>query len=152
VVMAKFTGAMVFYLLMWLPLIGCLVIIRQFSHDSSVLDTATIVSTFFGILLLGSVYMALGCLASSLTRSQIIAAILTLVGGISLSLLSLVSVTLTSKVGWQAQLFSYVDLIEHMQDFARGVIDTRALVFFGSSTFFLLFLTLRVIESRRWKS
>ena len=62
------------------------------------------------------------------------------------------SVTLTSKVGWQAQLFSYVDLIEHMQDFARGVIDTRALVFFGSSTFFLLFLTLRVIESRRWKS
>ena len=96
--------------------------------------------------------MALGCLASSLTRSQIIAAILTLVGGISLSLLSLVSVTFTSKLGWQAQFFSYIDLIEHMQDFARGVIDTRALVFFGSFTFFLLFLTLRVIESRRWKS
>ena len=82
------------------------------------------ISTFVGILLLGSVYLALGCLASSLTRSQIIAAILTLVGGISISLLSLVSVSFTSKAGWQAQLFSYVDLIEHMQDFARGVIDT----------------------------
>ena len=152
VVLAKFTGAMVFYLLMWLPLIGCLLIIRHFSHDPTVLDAATVISTFVGILLLGSVYMALGCLASSLTRSQIIAAILTLVGGISLSLLSLVSVTFTSKMGWQAQFFSYIDLIEHMQDFARGVIDTRALVFFGSLTFFLLFLTLRVIESRRWKS
>src|SRR5690242_17346563 len=126
VVLAKFAGAMLFYLLMWLPLIGCLFIIRHFSHDSSVLEPATIISTFTGILLLGSVYMALGCLASSLTRSQIIDAILTLVGGISLSLLSLVSLTLTSKVGWQAQLFSYIDLIEHMQDFARGVIDTRA--------------------------
>ena len=38
-----------------------------------------------------------------------------------------------------------------MDDFARGVVDTRAVVFYVSATFFFLFLTLRVVESRRWK-
>jgi ABC-2 type transport system permease protein len=149
VVLAKFTGAMLFCLLMWLPLIACLFIIRHFSHEPSIVDPITILSTFIGILLLGSVYMALGCLASSLTRSQVIAAILTLVGGISLPLLTS---QFKPNIGWQTELFAYIDLTEHMRDFARGVIDTRALVFYGSTTFFLLFLTLRVIESRRWKS
>jgi len=152
VVLAKFTGAMIFYFLMWLSLVGCLLIIRHFSHEPSVLDPATTISTFAGIILLGSMYMALGCFASSLTRSQIIAAIVSFAGGISLFLLSFVSMTSAAKTGWKAQIFSYLGLIEHMQDFARGVIDTRPLVFYLSTTFFLLFLTLRVVESRRWKS
>jgi ABC-2 type transport system permease protein len=152
VVLAKFAGAMIFYMMMWIPLLGCLFIVRHFSHEPSVFDPATMVSTYAGIFLLGAMYMALGCFASSLTRSQIIAAILSLAGGISMFLLSFVSMTFASKTGWQAQFFSYVGLIEHMQDFARGVIDTRPLVFYISTTFFLLFLTWRVIESRRWKS
>src|SRR4051812_6073928 len=152
VVMAKFTGAMIFYLMMWLPLVACLFIVRHFSREPTIFDPGTMISTYVGILLLGSMYMALGCLASSVTRSQIIAAILSFAGGISMFLLSFVSMTFASKTGWQAQFFSYVGLIEHMQDFARGVIDTRPLVFYISSTFFLLFLTWRVIESRRWKS
>ena len=151
VVLAKFAGAMIFYLLMWLPLVGTLFILRHFSHEPTLLDPATLSSTFVGILLLGAMYIALGCLASSLTRSQIIAAVISFAGGIALFLLSFVSMTFGSKVGWKAQLFSYVGLIEHMQDFARGVIDTRPLVLYLSTTFFLLFLTLRVIESRRWK-
>jgi ABC-2 type transport system permease protein len=151
VVMAKFVGAMIFYLLMWLPLIVSLFIIRHFSHEPSLVDAATLSSTFAGILLLGSMYIALGCFASALTRSQIIAAVLSFAGGIALFLLSFISMTFAAKVGWKAQLFSYLGLIEHMQDFARGVIDTRPLVFYFSTTFFLLFLTLRVVESRRWK-
>jgi len=53
--------------------------------------------------------------------------------------------------GWKAQLLSHVGLIEHMKDFARGVIDTRPLVFYLSLTALFLFLTFKVIESRRWK-
>jgi len=151
VVMAKFVGAMIFYVLMWLPMIASLFIIRHFSHEPTIVDPATLSSTFAGILLLGSMYLALGCFASALTRSQIIAAVLSFVGGIALFLLSFVSMTFGAKVGWKAQLFSYVGLIEHMQDFARGVIDTRPLVFYITATFFFLFLTLRVVESRRWK-
>jgi ABC-2 type transport system permease protein len=151
VVLAKFTGAMIFYLLMWLPLVACLLIIRHFSHEPTIFEPPTVASTFVGILLLGGMYMAMGCLASALTRSQIIAAMISFAGGISLFLLSFVSMTFAVKTGWKAQLFSYVGLIEHMQDFARGVIDTRPLIFYASATFFLLFLTLRVVESRRWK-
>jgi ABC-2 type transport system permease protein len=52
---------------------------------------------------------------------------------------------------WQAQVISYFGLFEQMHDFARGVVDTRALIFYASATFLFLFLTLRVVESRRWK-
>jgi ABC-2 type transport system permease protein len=45
----------------------------------------------------------------------------------------------------------YFNLFEQMDSFARGVVDTRVVVFYVSATFFFLFLTLRVVESRRWK-
>ena len=57
----------------------------------------------------------------------------------------------TKQTGWKAQLFAHVGLIEQMQDFARGVVDTRPVVFYLSLTFFFLFLTHKVVESRRWK-
>src|SRR6185369_4103402 len=53
VVLAKFSGAMIFYMLMWLPLVLCLVIIRHFSEEPTVLEVPTLISTFLGILLLG---------------------------------------------------------------------------------------------------
>src|SRR6185369_10104373 len=74
VVLAKFTSSMIFYLLIWSPLLGCVFVVRHFSNDPSALDLGTLGSTFLGILLLGGLYMSLGCFASSLTRSQIVAA------------------------------------------------------------------------------
>jgi ABC-2 type transport system permease protein len=53
--------------------------------------------------------------------------------------------------GWQAEILSRFDLFQAMRDFAHGVVDTRAVVFLLSLAFFFLFLTLRVVESRRWK-
>jgi ABC-2 type transport system permease protein len=52
---------------------------------------------------------------------------------------------------WQSQVLSCFNLFEQMHDFARGVVDTRSVIFYVSLTFFFLFLTLRVVESRRWK-
>ena len=48
-------------------------------------------------------------------------------------------------------MLSYFGLFDQMNDFARGVVDTRAVIFYASITLFFLFLTLRVVESRRWK-
>ena len=48
-------------------------------------------------------------------------------------------------------MLSYFNLFDQMDDFARGVVDTRTVIFYVSATFFFLFLTLRVVESRRWK-
>ena len=56
-----------------------------------------------------------------------------------------------TTVDWQQQLLSCLSLFEQMHDFARGVVDTRPVVFFVSLTLFFLFLTLRIVESRRWK-
>jgi len=151
VVLAKFTGAMGFYVLMCVPMLSWLFVARPFSSGSSVLDGGTIASTFLGILLWGGLYMALGCLASACTRSQIIAVIVSVAAGISLFMISYISLAFAPQTGWKAQLFSHVGLIEHMGDFARGVIDTRPLVFYLSFTLLFLFLTLKVVESRRWK-
>lgn len=151
VVMAKFSGALAFYALMCLPLLSWLFLAKPFSNNSAVLDSGTIAATFLGILLWGSLYISLGCLASAITRSQIIAAIISMAAGVSLFLLSYISGAFTSQTGWKAQLFAHVGLTEYMQDFARGVVDSRPLVFYLSFTLLFLFLTLKVVESRRWK-
>jgi ABC-2 type transport system permease protein len=53
--------------------------------------------------------------------------------------------------GWQAQLLSSLGFFEQMHDFARGIIDTRPMILYVSLTLFFLFVTLRIVESRRWK-
>jgi ABC-2 type transport system permease protein len=151
VVLAKFTGAMLFYILMWLPLLGCLFVVRYYSNDPTVLDGGTVGATFLGIFLLGALYMSLGCFASSITRSQINAAMISFAVGAAIFLLSFISLSMSTQGGLRAQIFTQVGLIEHMQDFARGVIDTRPVIFYLSLTIFFLFLTFKVVESRRWK-
>jgi ABC-2 type transport system permease protein len=151
VVLAKFTGAMLFYVLMWLPLLGCLAIVRYYSHDRTLLDPGAVGTTFLGIFLLGAVYMSLGCLASAMTRNQIIAAVVSFAIGVALFLISFISMTFSMETGWEAQLFTHVGLIEHMKDFAHGTIDTRPLILYLSLTGMFLFFTHRVVESRRWK-
>jgi len=151
VVLAKFTGALAFYVVMCLPLLSWLIVARPFSTIANMFDFGTIASTFLGIVLWGSLYMSLGCLASALTRSQIIAAIVSVASGVSLFMMSFISMKFTAQTGWKAQLFAHVGLTEHMKDFARGVVDSRPVVFYLSFTIFFLFLTLKVVESRRWK-
>jgi len=151
VVLAKFTGAMIFYLLAWSPLAACILILRHFSEVPLPLDVGALCSTFLGITLLGGLYMSVGCFTSSLTRNQIIAAMFSLAFGISLFLLSFLSRALAAQTGWVAKWVAQLSLIEHMRDFARGVVDVRPLVFFVSLTALFLFLTLKAVESRRWK-
>ena len=151
VVLAKFTAALLFYVLMWLPLLGCLLLVRRFTHDTAALDAGVVGGMFVGILLLGAVFISLGCCASALTRSQAIAAMISLVFGASLFLLGYLASQLPVQESWQAQVLSCFALFEQMHDFARGVVDTRPVVLLASLSFFFLFLTLRVVESRRWK-
>lgn len=151
VVMAKFTAALVFYFVMWLPLAGCLLMVQRYSSGAGSLDVAVVASTFLGILLLGCLFVSLGCFASALTRSQVTAAMISLVLGLSLFLLALLADRNPAQGNWQAQALASLALVDQMHDFARGVIDTRAVVLYLSLSFFFLFLTLRVVESRRWK-
>lgn len=151
VVLAKFIGALLFYVLLWAPLLGCIYIVRRYSNDPNVLDAGTLISTYLGISMLGAVFVSLGLFASALTRSQIIAVILAIALNISLLLFSFLAMGMSGQAGWKAQLYSYLGVVEHMRDFARGVVDTRPLVFYASMVFFFLFLTHKVVGSRRWR-
>jgi ABC-2 type transport system permease protein len=151
VVAAKFTAALLSYAVMWLPLLGCLLVVRHFTNDTTALDGGVVAGAFLGILLLGGLFVSLGCCASALTRSQVIAAMISLVFGASVFLLGYLASQLPAQEDWQTQVLSCFDLFQQMRDFARGVVDTRPVILLVSLTLFFLFLTLRVVESRRWK-
>jgi ABC-2 type transport system permease protein len=151
IVLAKFSSAMMAYILIWLPFMACLLGVRCYATDVTAAGMGTVFSTFLGILLIGSFYMALGCFASSLTASTSIAAMLSFALGASVFLVSCWLLYSPDQLGSLAPLLARYSLLEHMEDFARGVFDTRPLVFYVSLTTGFLFLTLKVLESRRWK-
>lgn len=150
VVLAKFTAALLFYLIMWLPLVGCLFVLGRYANDPAALDPASLGGAGIGIFLLGCLFLSIGCLGSALARNQIVAAMISFTGGTSLFLVSFLGDRMGLQSGWLAKAFSYMALVEHMQDMARGIVDTRPVVFCLTLTVFFLFLALRVLESRRW--
>jgi ABC-2 type transport system permease protein len=151
VVLSKFTAGMVFYLVMWLPLLGCILVVRHYTSDPGAVDAGVIGATFLGIGLVGSLFISLGCFASALTRSQVTAAVISLMFGSSLFLLAYLADQAQDLGDWRSRLLSCFVFFDYMHDFARGVVDTRAVVLMGSISLFFLFLTLRIVESRRWK-
>jgi ABC-2 type transport system permease protein len=151
VVLAKFSAAMVFYAIMWLPLVACIWVVRYFTGEPGAFDFGTILSTFIGLLSLGSLFIALGCCASALSRSQVAAAMISLVFGASLFLLAWLADQLPNPDSWRAQLLSEFGLFQYMRDFARGIVDTRPVVLFATLAGFFLFVNLRIVETRRWR-
>ncbi|MEM7049158.1 MAG: ABC transporter permease subunit [Acidobacteriota bacterium] len=145
VVIGKYLAAFAFYCFLWLPTVLYAVIVDRASD----IDWGTIASGYLGIALIGGFFLALGVLGSAMSRNQIVAAIISF----ALSLLVFVLVFLPGLVndpGLQ-QLFSYVSVVEHMDEFARGIVDTRRLVFYLSTTVFLLYLASRTLEEKKWR-
>lgn len=151
IVAAKFTAALAFFVVMWLPSLGYLFIIQHYANQPGAMDTGTMCSMYLGVFLVGCFVLSVGCFASALTKSQVLAAMVTLVAGIALLMLHFLAALLPQNGHWQTEVLSFFNIAQQMLDFTRGVLDTRVIIFYLSVTFFFLFLTLRVIESRRWK-
>jgi ABC-2 type transport system permease protein len=151
VVGAKFSAAVIFYMVTWLPLLACLLVVRHYTNQTGALDAGTVGGMYLGIFLIGSVFLSLGCLASALSQSQMMAAIISLVLGVGLFSLAYLAKATPVTAHWQTQALAVFNLFDQMHDFARGAVDTRAVLFSVSATFLFLFLNLRVVESRRWK-
>lgn len=151
VVLAKYAGAMGFFLAVWAPIFGVFAALRKITGEPSFFEPASALGGFIGVVAVGSLYMSMGCLASSLTRSQMAAAMLSFLmgGALWVSGLRWVSENAADH-GWRAAA-DYCSVIRHMNDFSAGVVDSRALVFYPTATAFFLFLTVRVVEGRRWK-
>jgi ABC-2 type transport system permease protein len=112
------------------------------------MDWGQVVSGYLGVLLLGGACLALGLFASSLTQNQIIAAISTF----ALLLLFWLIGAQQDVGSAPGGILAAISLREHLPNLAKGVIDTKDLLFYICFTYFFLFLTKRQLESRRWRA
>ena len=104
---------------------------------------------YLGLILLGAAFLALGLFASSLTENQIIGGV---VAFALLLLFWIIGWVQELGVGTFGKIMQYLSLMDHYDNFTKGVINTRDLVYCGSFIFFFLFLTKRQLESRRWRA
>jgi ABC-2 type transport system permease protein len=153
VVFAKFFACFKFYIVMWLPTLLYLPILLDWNWETMKpgIDPGPVIASYVGVILAGAMFLALGLFVSSLVKSQMVAALITLM----LSLLFIVAGFWrpdmdTSSLFYRILYFVSVPL-HFSKDFTRGILDTRHLVLYCTVTLFCLFLTVRSLESRRWK-
>jgi len=146
VVLAKFLGAWVAYVLLWLPTAVFFFVMHWFAP----FDWGPIVTGYLGTWLLGSVLISIGILASSLTRNQVIAAVMAFVALLLCFSIGLLDIFIRDPE--TSQIVQYLSLMDHLRNFSKGILDTRPIVFYLSVTTICLFLTGRVIGNPRWRS
>jgi ABC-2 type transport system permease protein len=112
-------------------------------------DWKPVVIGYLGLILQGGTLLAIGAFISTLTRNQIIAGGVTFFVCLLLWLLSWF--TAFDNTGW-AKVINYLSIVTHFDTFAKGVLDTRDVVFYLSMIFFGLFITSRSMESLRWRA
>src|SRR5436189_4422167 len=151
VVLAKFFGALTFYIALWLPTLLYFAIFQQITGQAAAHSPGAYSGSYLLLLLLGMFYLSIGCLASVLTRNQIIAAIISFCAITLLFFLGLVQFILLDVSSATRDLLGYFSAIEHMGTFSRGVIDTRPIVFYLSMTIVMLALTYQAFQSRKWR-
>lgn len=111
-------------------------------------DVGPVLTGYLGLLLSGASLLALGLLISSFTENQIVAA------AVSFGLFLLLWI-----IGWAADfagpalgsVLTYLSIIGHFEDFSKGVIDTKDIVFYLSFVFGAVLLTIRSVEARKWR-
>ena len=145
VVLGKYAGAVALYLALWLPTLLYAIVLRQYST----VDWGPVAAGYLGILLVGLFFLAAGLFTSFASRNQVVAAILAsgiLVLLITLSILAI----LTTDPFWKGVL-GYLDLWGIMQNFGRGVVDSRAVVYCLSGAGLFLALAHQALQARRWQ-
>jgi ABC-2 type transport system permease protein len=100
------------------------------------------------LLLMGGCFLSLGLFISSLTRNQIVAGMITFAVFLMFWVINWIS-TFTSPT--TQSILNYLSITEHLNDFTRGVLDTKHLVYYVSFIAFSLFLTVRSVDSERWR-
>jgi ABC-2 type transport system permease protein len=145
VVAGKYLAALAFYACLWAPTLVYVAILARKTD----LDWGPVAAGYLGVFGIGALFLAVGVFASSLTKNQIVAALIAFA-----LLLLLFSCGLLENLVNQEGLkkaFGYLDLWRHMDDFAKGIVDTRHAVYYLSATFFFLFLSVRALAAKKWR-
>lgn len=145
VVLGKYLGALAMYAALWLPTLLYCGVLSRFSA----VDWGTVGTGYLGVFLVGMFFLAVGLFTSFASRNQVVAAILAFGILVLLILASILSFLATDPL-WKGVL-EYIDLWGLMQNFARGVVDSRAIVYCLSGASLFLALAYQALQARRWK-
>jgi ABC-2 type transport system permease protein len=145
VVAGKYLAVLSFFGLLWLPTVGYAGILAHYGE----VEWGPVASGYLGILLIGALFLAVGMFASAMSRSQLIAAVVTFAILIVLFVIGMLEQLASGEV-WK-NAFSFLNINAHIDEFATGVVDTRRIVYYVSASLFFLFLTSRALEDRKWR-
>ena len=144
IIMGKFLGAMALYGVMLLVSLIHIALLFRFGNP----EWKPIVTFYLGLLLLGGCFISLGLFISSLTKNQIVAGMVTF----AVFLLLWIVTWVGSAWGPTAEgITQRLSIIDPLDDFGKGVLDTKHLVYYLSFITFGLFLTAKSVDSERWR-
>jgi ABC-2 type transport system permease protein len=152
VVLGKFSAAYLFYLMLWGSTLGFHYILKVYARDARFLDPGPLVGGYLFIALSGLLFIALGILASALTRNQAVAGILSftlllgLIGG--LSYIDELSVMNTEGMQGVKTAVESLRITGHVEDFTHGVIDTRQVFFYLTGSVLALIFSILGVEAK----
>ena len=144
VVLGKFLGAVGLLVVLVAATIHFPLILAQYGSP----DPGPLFTGYLGLLLVGASFMAVGVLASSLTESQVVAGFLSFGGLLVLWIIGWAASQPGSAVG---HVLEQLSLLNHFDDLAKGVIDSKDIVFYLSFMAVCLFGAVRALESRKWR-
>ena len=144
IILGKFLGAFALYAVILLVTLVHMGLLFAFGNP----DWRPVASGYLGMLLFGAAFISLGLFISSLTSSQVIAGI----GTFALALVLWIIDWIGSALGPTGQaVLEYLSMTQHLDDFVKGVIDTKHVVYYLSLVAFGLFLTARSVDTERWR-
>lgn len=145
VVLGKFFGVGVFYLIMLASTLVYAALIAAYGQ----LDPLLLLCHYLALVLLGGLYLSVGLFFSAWTRNQLIAGLLSIV---FLLLFTVLAQVVADKLeGWVRAVFQHLSIVTHYTELIRGRLALDHITFFVTTTVFFLFITTKVLESRRWR-
>ena len=144
VILGKFIGALAFYDAMLLPTLAYAAILLALGKP----DVGVMFSSYLGLVAMGCEFIALGLFCSTVTHNQIVAAVFALVLLLVLWVIGAVGDFLPAALRSSVE---YLGTMPHLNAFSAGRVAFRDLFYFLSLTVFWLFLSVRVLESKRWR-
>jgi len=144
VVLGKYFGASIYYIILWLPTWIYVYILFQLTTP----DIGPILTGFLGVILIGLFFTSIGLLASALTKNQVISSVICFC--IIAIIFSIGKLKEKVENETLSTIFQQVSLLDHSLDFSKGIIDTSYIIYYISVIVLSLFATVRILESRKW--
>lgn len=146
VVTGKYLAALTVYFISLLPTVLYVLILATFTPP----NWNIFLGNFLALFLLGAAMIAIGLFISSLTESQIVAAIGSIAALMALTLVDSIAQVLPSGLSFLSKILTSISVMTRYNDFVSGILDVSHILFFLSVAVAFIFLTIRVLEKKRW--